>query len=247
MKEISPSVWVSEKAKLGENIKFGKNIIIYGNTVVGNNCIIEDNVVIGHPSPAEMQPLQLFEGSSLHDYYDNCTNSQTSIGENSIVRSFSTIYSGNVLNQNFDCGHSVVIRENCEIDDNCYVFSNTQIKGSVKIGHNCRIAGTICDRTIIGDFSSVLGHTVHRYLVGVGGEIEPAPIIANGVIIGREAVIIGNVFIDDFACISSNSVVTQSIPKMELFAGIPAKLIRKRTNDEIQILLKKMEDYKNGN
>lgn len=244
MKEILQTVWISEKARINKNVRFGRNIVIYGNTTIGNNTIIEDNVIIGHPSPNEIKTCKKVN-NDLYTFYDNCNTSKTFIGNDSIVRSFTTIYSGNIIGNNFDCGHNVIIRENCNIHNNCYLFTNTQIKSNVIIGSSCRLAGTICDRTKIGNFTSMLGHTVHRYLSGVGGEIEPSPTIGDGVIIGREAVIVGDVYIGNFACVSSNSVVTKTIPMLELHAGVPAKFLRRRTKKETEKILKLMEDYKN--
>ena len=84
------------------------------------------------------------------------------------------------------------------------------------------------------------GHTVHKYSVGVGGYTEIAPTIGNCVIVGREAVIVGNVNVEDFCLISSNSVLLESTIQYGLYAGNPAKLVRLRTADEYYILFNLM-------
>ena len=237
------SIFISKRAEIGQNVLIGKMVNIFGAVVIGDGTIIEDFVTIGHPSPSEINIDKINNNSnSLHEYYDSLTQNDTFIGQKSIIRSSSVIYSGCNVGQYFDCSHNVLIRENCKIGNNVYILPNVQIKSEVIIGNYCRLAGTICDRTKIGCYSSMLGHTVHVFLIGVGGYKEPAPSIGKGVTVGREAVIVGDVIIDDFSLIGSNSVVTSSIPEKCIFAGIPARKIRIRHEDELKLLKKKINN-----
>lgn len=234
------NTYISPKSKIGTNVLIGDNSYIYGNTVIGDNCIIENNVIIGHPSWEEIQNIDKNINIRLNEHYDSVSKHKVAIGKNSIIRSNSVIYTGSVIGDNFDCGHGVVIRENCVFGNDVYVFVNTEFKREVHIGNGCRLAGTICDRTVIGQYSSVYGHTVHKYNIGFGGYIEKAPKIGNGVVVGREAVIIGDITIDDFTLVSSNSVVTKSTKKFGLYSGNPAKFMKMRQKEEYQQLLRKI-------
>ena len=63
-------------------------------------------------------------------------------------------------------------------------------------------------------------------------------IIGNDVWIGNDVTILGGVTIGDGAVIGTGSVVTKDVPPYSIFAGVPAKLIRKRFDDAtIQKLL----------
>lgn len=174
--------------------------------------------------------------SSVNEYYDFACKTPTKINRHAVIRSNSIIYSGCEIGENFDCGHNVVIRENCVIGKHVYLFVNTEFKRDILIGDHCRIAGTLCDRTKIGNNTSMLGHTVHKYLVGIGGHKEEAPTIGDGVIVGREAVLIGGVTIGDYTVIGSNSVVTKSTSESSVLSGVPARLIRYRDEDEHKII-----------
>ena len=234
------NTYISPKCKIGTKVLIGSNSYIYGNTDIGDNCIIENNVVIGHPSWEELQNIDKRINVDLNEYYDSVSKYKVTIGENSIIRSNSIIYSGSIIGVNFDCGHGVVIRENCVFGNDVYVFVNTEFKRDVRVGNGCRLAGTICDRTVIGLYSSVYGHTVHKYSIGFGGYIEDAPTIGDGVIIGREAVVVGGINVSDFTLVSSNSVVIKSTEKFGLYSGNPAELIRMRQKNEYQLLLNKI-------
>lgn len=230
--ENRDNVFISPAASIGENVLIGLSVTIFGNCIIGENSIIESNVTIGHPSFAELNSLDKTKFKSLIPYYEAACMSTTIIARNAIIRSNSIIYSGCKIGDDFDCGHNVVLRENCLIGNNVYLFVNTEFKRDVCVGNSCRIAGTICDRTKIGNNASMLGHTVHKFLIGVGGHKEDAPIIGDGAIIGREAVLIGGIEIGNHTVVASNSVLTNSTPKASLFAGVPARLIRYRNKNE---------------
>lgn len=64
-------------------------------------------------------------------------------------------------------------------------------------------------------------------------------VIGNDVWIGRECVIMPGVKIGDGAMIATRSVVTKDIPAYTVVAGNPAKIIKKRFDDQmIELLLK---------
>lgn len=63
--------------------------------------------------------------------------------------------------------------------------------------------------------------------------------VGNDVWIGYEALILAGVTIGDGAIIGSRAVVTKDVPPYTIVGGIPAKLIRKRfDNETINELLK---------
>jgi len=177
--------------------------------------------------------------NDLYSFYDNNIKAKTSINSNSIVRSGAIIYEGSQIDKYFDCGHNAIIRENTSVKSNSFIYPNTLIGRDVQIGAFCRIAGTICNRTKVGNFSAMLGHTVHKFQIPIPGLIELSPVIGEGVTIGREVVIIGNVFIGDFATVITNSVVTKNVNDKSIYGGIPARLVKKKTDDE----LKELFDY----
>jgi len=241
MIEVSPTVWVSKRANISDKIIFGDNIHIYGNVEIAENTIIENNVVIGHPSPFLLGDIEFGKFLKLKNFYDTISKGKTYIGHNSIIRSNTTIYNGTIIENNFDCSHNVIIRENCNIGKNCYVFPHTYFYNNVSIGNHCRIAGSLCARTIIGNYTSMYGHTSHEYKSGISGEIEPAPTIHDGVVVGREAVIIGGISIGKFSYIATNSVLSESVGENSLIAGIPAEFKRFREPSETKQLKDKME------
>ena len=96
--------------------------IIYPNVKLGKNCIIEDFVIIGAP------PKDSFAGET-----------ETIIGDDSIIRSHTVIYAGNRIGNNFQTGNKANIRELNEIGNNVSVGTLSVVEHHVKIGNGVRI------------------------------------------------------------------------------------------------------------
>lgn len=201
----------------------GKNTTIYGNVQFGKNVLIEDNVVIGHPSPAELAGWQQDQENytSLEELYNARSKAPVIIGDNSIIRSGSVIYSGVVIGDRFDCSHAVTIRESCCIGHHVYVKTSTTIHSRCIIGNNCRLAGSIADRSTIEDNVSTFGTLTHRYARQYTPDMhnDLGPTLHQGCIVGRGAVIIGDVHIGTGAIIAANSTVNFNVPPQSLVVG----------------------------
>ncbi len=79
------------------------------------------------------------------------------------------------------------------------------LNGKVVIGDNCKIGNNV----------SIVGQ----------GPYNHAPLLKNRVYVGPGAVIQGPVIIEDNVIIAPNAVVTKSVPKNAIVAGVPAKII----------------------
>lgn len=115
--------------------------------------------------------------------------------------------------------------------DGAIVVGNhfTVNRGSVLSAHS-RI--TIGDYALIGEYVSIRdsGHVFDDPVRPIREQgFSAVPIeIGNDVWIGRGAAILKGVRIGDGAVIAANSVVTKDVPAMEVWAGVPARLLRRR-------------------
>jgi acetyltransferase-like isoleucine patch superfamily enzyme len=116
---------------------------------------------------------------------------------------------------------SIIIGDNVKISNSAiYSAISVRIEDDVMIGGGCKIYDT--------DFHSL-------YLKDRLKEIDPnvisKPIIINkGVFIGAHSIILKGVTIGNSSVVGAGSVVTKSIPEKEIWAGNPAKFIKKITN-----------------
>lgn len=209
----------------------GNNVRIYGVVEFGNHVIIEDNVIIGHPSAYEIRNVieNMQNYQNLDDFYNFACQNPTKIGDHAIIRSGTVIYSGTTIDNNFDCGHNVLIRENVSIGSNVYIKPFTELMKNVSIGNNCRIAGTIADNTLIGNNVSSFGILTHRYERHYTSAMSllPGPIIEDGCIVGRGAVVIGGNTIHRGAVIGATAFVNFDVPEGAKVVGFKGKILEK--------------------
>lgn len=123
----------------------------------------------------------------------------------------------------------------CKIGDNCFVGPFVEIQKDVSIGRFTKVQSHafICELVTIGD-NCFVGHGV-VFINDLFGEGGPArgnkalwkkTIIGNNVSIGSNATILPVSICDDVV-IGAGSVVTKDITTPGIYAGNPAKFLRK--------------------
>jgi len=173
----------------------------------------------------------------------------TRIGARAIIRSHTVIYAGNVIGDDFQTGHGVLLREENEIGNNVSIGSHTIVEHHVKIGNNARLHSNV----FVPEFSILeencwLGPNVvvtnARYpqSKNVKENLRGAH-IKRGAKIGANATLLPGVVIGENALVGAGAVVTRDVPDGAVVAGNPARVIksvreisaydeRRRTNDE---------------
>ncbi len=94
----------------------------------------------------------------------------------------------------------------------------------IHIGSGCEIVDGCVILSHFYDISDISSHSHFR------GEVR----IGRNVYMGSNCVITKPVVIGDGAVIGAGSIVTKDIPPYEVWAGVPAKFIKKRIADEQQ-------------
>jgi len=130
------------------------------------------------------------------------------------------------------CGKNVFIDSTChilipqqmEIGDNSSISSYTTIYAAfgVKIGKNCLISSN-CGISSINHIQNSL----NRRRDDIEGLFCKPVIIGDNVWIGMNACILPGIEIGDNSIIGSGSVVTRNVPSNEVWAGNPARCIKK--------------------
>ena len=146
----------------------------------------------------------------------------------------------------FERGVLVFHPENIEIGNNVYIGHNTILKGYYKnlmkigdhswIGQNCffHSAGglTIGKAVGIGPNVTILTSQHHPRSRNLPVLLSPVKfakvILMGGCDIGSGSIILPGVTVGEGAIVGAGSVVTKSVPDYEVWAGVPAKRIKKR-------------------
>ena len=148
---------------------------------------------------------------SSYKYYKQIKNTSMVANEGSIIL-------GNV---------SLGCPQNIKIGNNSYVNGgviSASANATITIGDNCMISYGVHIRTDMHSFDRI------DVPMNKQGMIEKSIVIGNDVWIGYGAQILAGVKIADGCIIGAGAVVTHDTKPYCVYGGVPAKIIRKRTN-----------------
>ena len=119
--------------------------------------------------------------------------------------------------------------------------------GKIRIGNNCGISNatfsaidsiTICDYVLIGGNVKIYDSDFHslNFKGRISGQqgLHCPIVIKDGAFIGAHSVILKGVTIGEKSIVGAGSVVTNDIPDGEIWAGNPAKFIKKIEEDSYE-------------
>lgn len=192
-----------------------KTAVIYPHVKLGQNVIVEDYCVIGAP---------LQDGSTP----------ETVIGDNAHLRSFTVIYSGNKIGNNFKTGNKANIREHNNIGHNVSVGTMSVIEHHVEIENGVRIH-TNC---FVPEYSVLKENAwlgPHVVLTNAKYPNRPdtknnlkGPVVHKNAVIGANATLSPGVSIGEDSLIGSGSNVTKDVKHGHTVFGNPAAVFNKK-------------------
>lgn len=153
-----------------------------------------------------------------------CVSGDVNLGKGVKLSKFVNLY-GCSVGENTKIGAFVEIQKNSSIGKNCKISSHTFICEGV----------TIEDECFVGHGAMFINDNYPRAVNADGGiesEKDWAPrfrkiLVRRRASIGTNATILGGVTIGAGAAIGAGSVVTKDVPDGEIWAGNPAKFLRK--------------------
>jgi len=148
-----------------------------------------------------------------------------------------------------------------DIGKGCFVAENASVIGRVKMGRDSSVwfgsvirgdvAGiTIGERTNVQDLAVLHVETLYDLAVGDDVTIGHRAVVhgctvRDRVLVGMGAIIMNGAVIGEDSIVGAGAIVTEGavIPPRSLVLGVPAKLKRELTEDEVASILRNAEHY----
>lgn len=158
----------------------------------------------------------------------NVIHSSFKCGKNCKIGDFCVIEENVVIGDNVDIQNYVLLKKNTKIGNNCYVDSYFRSSGDNEIGNNVtlRFGSTVARKVFVRDNVFISPNVMTVYSLPDGTK-SAATVIGEGAFIGTAAVLAPNITIIAGSIIGANSFVNKPILERGVYAGNPAKQIRK--------------------
>jgi len=216
--------YISPRAQIDNGVYFGHNVTIHAGVQISKGVMIEDYCVIGKPSrdqtTAFRQKLKDATGRLGIEDYDEVIDTPTIIAEDVTIQSHSTIYSGVRLAQGVICEDNSTVRWDTSIGAFTKVMVNGFVGSYIKIGEYGRISGLVSNSTTIGNYVTCRGWLIHSYKTFGSSLTVIGPTIQDYAVVGRDATVIDNITIGEYAYVAAAAIVTKNVPPKTLVRGV---------------------------
>jgi acetyltransferase-like isoleucine patch superfamily enzyme len=152
------------------------------------------------------------------------------IGEGARIRSGTVIYAGSVIGDRLQTGHGAVIREENQIGDDLWIWSNSVIDYGCEVGNRVHIhcnvyvaQYTVLEEDVFLGPGVMIANDPHPGCAEFRRCMR-GPTLRRGAKIGIGVRILPFVEIGEGALIGAGSVVTKDIPPRAVAYGVPARV-----------------------
>jgi len=213
--------FISPRAVIEAGAYIGQNVCIYGAVIIQRGAVVEDNCIVGKPSRSQLTRFRetLVPSPTVADY-DAVVDTPTILGAGVQLHSGTVIYAGCHLEEGVICEDNTVVRWDTHIGAHSKMMVGAFIGSYIRIGHHCRVGGTVGNDTVFGDYVTSFGDMLHAYRQYGGGRRDPAPRVEDYATVGFNSTIIGGVLIGTRAYIAAGSIISKDVPPETFVKGV---------------------------
>ncbi len=220
---------IEDHVQIGKGCQIGHHAVIRSGTVLGDGVKVGDHTCLGkEPMRASNSALKKETPTGILHVGDHCLigtavilyagctlDSHVMVADLATVREDVTVGTCSIIGRGVCVENSCVIGSYCKLETNSYITAYSQLGDRVFIAPgvltgNDNYVGRTRDR-----HKHFRGATIHR-----GGRIGLGAIVLPG----RE--------VEHDALVAAGSVLTRTAPSGQIWAGVPARFLRKVPKDQ---------------
>ena len=225
---LAPGAVIYGRARIGEATLIGAGAVIHAGTEIGRDCVVEDGAVLGKrprlrpgssAARTESGPLVLAHGVTVCAgaviYASARIDERVIVGDQAQVRERATIGAGSVVGRGSSVDFDAVVGARVLIQTGVYVTAGAIVEDDVFLGPG---ATTTNDDT--------MGR--HSPSEGLAG-----PVLRRACRIGGGAVLVPGVEVGTEAFVAAGAVVTRDVPARAVVMGVPARIVREVSDEDL--------------
>lgn len=189
---------------------------VYPAVTFGADCEIGDFVILGAPARGKKPGERA-----------------TQIGPKSVLRSHSVVYAGTTIGARFQLGHGALVREDCQIGDDCSVGSHTVIEFQVHIANKARVHSQafIPEHSVLEEGCWIgprVTLTNAKYPAAKDTKDRLAGVVVGAYAkVGANATLLPGVRLGEHCLVGAGAVVTRNVPPGMVVVGNPGRIIKR--------------------
>jgi acetyltransferase-like isoleucine patch superfamily enzyme len=223
----APGLVLHPGATVGDDVTFGANVVVHDGVVLGDGVVVQDNVVLG--KPPSLRPGSMAEGEVP----------PLVIESGARVCAGAVVFGGARIGEGVIVGDQAYVRERATIGAATVIGRGSAVDNDVRVGARVRLQSmvyltafsTIEDDVFVGPCALTTNDdTMSRH--GPEYELRGAT-LRRGCRIGGGAVLVPRVDVGEEAFVAAGAVVTNDVPARAVVMGVPARVVRRVSDEEL--------------
>jgi acetyltransferase-like isoleucine patch superfamily enzyme len=225
---LAPGAVIHEGVVIGTGSSVGSAAVIHAGTEIGARCVIEDGAVVGKrprlragsrgagdelPALTVADDVTICAGAVI--YAGARIEAGVIVGDQAQVRERTVIGAGSVVGRGSAIEFDAILGKRVLIQSDVYVTARSVVEDDVFLGPG--VTTTNDDTMGRHPSGSALAGPTFRRACRVGG----GAVLVPGVVIGEEAFV------------AAGSVVTRDVGGREVVMGVPARVVRQVTDEDL--------------
>ncbi|GAA5110468.1 acyltransferase [Haloechinothrix salitolerans] len=185
-------------------------VYVDGSSVVGEHC------TLGFPKEARVRAAQQQQETQS-------AGKPVVIGQQCLLANHVVLYEGVQVGRDCFLEDRVRVGYDSTIGDCSRIVYGAYVCDRVTIGVDARVAGFVCDGSVIADRCTVMGELVHEYTRPHRGwwEVdEDSPTVEPDSVVGYGSRVVGGVTIGPRSYVAAGAIVTKDVPPEHVVTGV---------------------------